>query len=400
MRDFFNSFLDSDNNTYISSDDVGSVNGFLRGSSRISPSTAQRIVNVFGCVNIKANALSIIPIKVYKRLEKGGKESDRKNPLYKLLRYKPNPNLTASEWKKMLSQDLDLRGNHYCQIIWNKDATPKAIYPLKADLMKVEWGKNRNKIYTYDNKKVADYQILHLMDIPDSEGLKGLTRIEVAREALEFADNASRFGNKVFKNNASISGVFSHKNRLSEEPYQRLKRDLEDKYSGVGNAGKTMLLEEAMTFTPIEMKNSDAQWIESRKLNREEIATLFGVPVSMLNDATNTAFGNLEQKEQSFYSNTVLPIITLCEERFYLNFLLTEKQQDEISIKFNYNALMRADTKTRAEYFKAMHGISSINANQIRNHENMNSYEGGEEYFMQTSYDTVNNIVNKGKNNE
>ena len=392
MRNFFNSFLATTSTNIIKSDDIDAVRGFFGGSSRISPLTAQRQINVFGCVNIKANALAVIPIKVYKRTE-NGKLEDRENSLYKILRYAPNPNLTASEWKKMLSQDLDLQGNHYCQIIWNRWGEVEALYPLRADCMCVEWGENRNKLYTYNGTKIPDYQVLHIMDIPDNEGLKGLTRVEIGRETLELADNTSRHGNRVFKNGAAPSGVFTHKGTLTEDAYNRLKNDLEDRYTGVGNAGKTMLLEENLQFSAIEMKNTDAQWIESKKLNREEIATLFGVPVSMLNDPENTAFGNLSQKEQSFYNNTILPLIILCEERFYLNFLLTDKQQNELAIKFKYNSLLRADTETRKEYYKDMHGIAVMNSNEIRNYEDMNGYKGGDEYFMQMSYDTVTNIT-------
>ena len=399
MKKFLNSFLGAEN-VNISTSDTSGIRSLFGRSNRISPATAQRLVNVFGCVNIKANALAVIPIKVYRRTETGKVEA-RKNPLYKILRYKPNPNLTAFEWKKMLSQDLDLRGNHYCQIIFNRDASVKALYPLKADLMKVTWGPNRTKIYTYDNKNVPDYQILHLMDVPDSEGLIGLTRVEIARETLEYADNTSKHGNRVFKNGVSISGIFTKETgTLTEPAFKRLKDDLEDKFEGVGNAGKTMLLEEGLKFTPVEMKNTDAQWIESKKLNREEIGVLFGVPVDMLNDSTNTAYGNLEEKSQRLYTGTLLPIIILCEERFRLNFLLTEKQEDETSIKFKYNALMRADTKTRGEFYKTMHGIAGYSSNEIRGFEDENGYEGGDEYFMQTSYNTVKNIIKKGQSNE
>lgn len=393
---FLNSLLADKTITTSNHESVKEFFSFKNNS--ITSATAQRLVNVFGCVNIKANALSIIPIKVYNRTE-NGKEEDRSNPLYNLLRYAPNPNLTASEWKKMISQDLDLRGNHYCQIVFNTKGEVKALYPLQADYMTVEWDTKRTKKYTYNGIVVPSYRILHLMDVPDSEGLIGLTRIEIARETLEYNQNVSSYGNKVFKNGTSPSGIFTHKGRLSLEAHERLQNDLEKKYTGEQNIAKTLLLEEDMTFTPIQMKNTDAQWIESKKLNREEIATLFGVPVSSLNDGENTAYGNLEQKEQSFYTNTIFPVIVMIEERLRLKLLVTDKQKQEKSIKFKHNALMRADTATRLQYYKDMHSIASISSNEVRSLEDMNGYTGGDEKFMQLSYDTVENIK-KGENND
>lgn len=366
---------------------------FGSGDISINASNAQKISSVLSCVNIKANALAVIPIKTYIRTSTG-KQENFDDTLYNILRYEPNPYLTASLYKKMISQDIDLRGNHYSQIIRNGLGQVVALYPLMADKMQVIAGSKGKRIYKYDNIEIPSSKILHVYDIPDEQGLKGISRIEYAKQTLEFASNTSKHGNKLFKNGATPSGSFEIEETLSDESYKRLKDDLESKYVGLENAGTPLLLEGGLTFKPLNITNSDAQWLESRRFNREEIASIFGVPVAMLNDANNTAYGNLEQKYLEFYSGTIFPLTTIIEEQFRQS-LLSQSQKSLISIKFKYNTMLRVDTQTRANYYKTRFDIGSMSPNEIRELEDENGFVGGDEHYIQLNLATVSNI-NKG----
>lgn len=370
-------------------DDYTSI---LNPSSAVNLNNAQKIAIVYACIRIKMNALSVIPIKVYR---KNGldKIEDTNNTLYNLLRYEPNKDLTASMYKKIISQDLDLRGNHYSQIIRNGLGQITAIYPLIADKMSVRWDFNnsRKKIYEYNGIVVNPNRILHIYDIPDSEDLKGISPIEYAKNSLEFASNTAQHGNQLFKNGATPSGVFEHPKALEDEAFKRLKQDLTSKYSGLKNLGKPMLLEDGLKFTQLTIKNSDAEWLASRKFNREEVASIFGVPVAMLNDSENTSYGNLEQKYLEFKDNTIFPLTTNIEERMRQK-ILTDVQKELLSIKFSYNNLMRIDAKTRIEYYKGRFDTASISPNEIRRYENENGFDGGDEYYYQS-----NNLTPVGK---
>lgn len=393
MRNLLTPFMSADTTEVFHSDNTRYLDVFSsRGS--ISASTAQRIADVFACVNIKANAIAIMPLKLY-IVTDNGKREYKEHSLYRLLRKEPNPLLTAFEWKKMISQDLDLRGNHYCQIVKNGLGEIVALYPLKADLMQVSYvlkNNNKEKIYNYNGTLINSDRILHIIDIPDREGLVGISRIAYARTTLEFANNTATHGNKLFKNQATPSGAFTHPTVLSPDAFIRLKESLADKYAGLENSGKPILLEDGLTFTPITINNSDAQWLESRKLNRENIGAFFGVPTSMLNDSTATAYGNLEQKALELQTNTILPISIAIEEKSEQK-LLSKSEKNNLIIKFQFNALLRADAKTKSEYYKTMWGIGSLNPNEIRSNEDLNSYDGGDEYFMQLSYAPVSKII-------
>lgn len=362
----------------------------------INSNTAQRIADVFGCVNIKADALAIMPLKLYKSVD-NGKEEFKTHSLYKLLKSAPNPELTAFEWKKMISQDLDLRGNNYNQIVRNGLGEIKAIYPLVADKMTVEWTTTGNqKVYKYDGQIVPSNRILHFFDIPDKEGLKGLSRIQLHKDTLEFSKASSLYGNKLFKNGLSPTGIFETPGKLDDDSFNRLKKDLDEEYSSFEKTGKPLLLEQGLTYKAISLTSSDAQWMESRGLNRENIATIFGVPVAMLNDGTKSSYNSLEQKYLEFQTGTILPRSIMIEQKAELK-LLNESEKDTLFFKFLFNALLRADVKTRVEYYRGMSNIAAMNPNEVREKEDMNSYEGGDKYFMQTANSTVDNIIKETK---
>ncbi|MFK5937717.1 MAG: phage portal protein [Sulfurimonas sp.] len=394
LYDYYKSIFTNEKNEVSQARNTG-TSIFLNDKSSITPSNAQKIATVLSCVNVKANALAVMPIKTYKRTTTG-KQEDHANPLYNILRYEPNTNLISSLYKKIISQDLDLRGNHYSQIVRNGIGEIVSLYPLISENMEI-LSKNGKKIFNYNGTIIKNNKIMHLFDIPDKTGIRGISRIEYAKETLEFANSTSKHGNKLFKNSAMPSGSFEMSGELSDEAYNRLKKDLETKYSGLSNAGKTLLLEGGLTFKPLTISNSDSEWLESRKFNREELCGIFGVPSSMINDTANTAYGNLEQKYLEFYSGTVYPLTTIIEEQFRQS-LLTPTQKKTTSIKFKYNAMLRVDIKTKTEYYKARFNIGSISPNEVRAYEDENGFTGGDERYVQLNLTTVKNL-NKGIQN-
>ena len=382
----------------ISSTDTEAIRTFFgSGEASITASNAQKIATVFSCVNIKANALAVIPIKTYKTDDKG-KTEDKNNSLYNLLRYEPNDTLIASLYKKIISQDLDLRGNHYSQIRRNGLNEVVELRPLIADQMKLTISTSGKKLFQYNGKYIPSSKIMHVYDVPDSSGHKGLSKIEYAKQSLEFANNTAKHGNKLFKNSATPSGAFETTGTLTDEEFEQLNKQVQEKYSGLEHSGKPLLLSGGLSFRTLDMKNSDAEWLESRKFNREEVAAIFGVPVAMLNDATNSAYGNLEQKYLEFYSGTIFPLTTILEEQFRQS-LLTPTQKQNTSIKFKYNTMLRVDAKTRTEYYKGRFDIGSITPNEVRAYEDENSFNGGDEHYVQLNLSTVQNL-NKGEPSE
>ncbi|UXC29223.1 phage portal protein [Aliarcobacter butzleri] len=216
------------------------------------------------------------------------------------------------------------------------------------------------------------------------------------KDTLEFSKASSLYGNKLFKNGLSPTGIFETPGKLDDDSFNRLKKDLDEEYSSFEKTGKPLLLEQGLTYKAISLTSSDAQWMESRGLNRENIATIFGVPVAMLNDGTKSSYNSLEQKYLEFQTGTILPRSIMIEQKAELK-LLNESEKNTLFFKFLFNALLRADVKTRVEYYRGMSNIAAMNPNEVREKEDMNSYKGGDKYFMQTANSTVDNIIKETK---
>ena len=190
-----------------------------------------------------------------------------------------------------------------------------------------------------------------------------------------------------------MSGVFKYPSTLKPEAYQRLKRDLIAQSTGLHNAHTPLLLEGGMTYERISIPPEDAQFIATRKFQKTEIATIYGVPPHMIADLERATNNNIEHQGMEFVQYCLMPYIVRLEEEFNRK-LLREDEFEEFYFLFSLNGLLRGDAKTRSEYYKNMNLIGSMSANEIRALEDMNAYEGGDEYFVQANMQSVKVALN------
>jgi len=261
--------------------------------------------------------------------------------------------------------------------------------------MKPEWTKGGKRAYLYDlgGKKVpvpAD-EILHIPGLPSDNGLIGLSPIEYNRKALQLGATTQQFGLNFFDKGANASGAFATDGELSDESYARLKKDLNENYVGMQNSGKPLLLEGGLKFERISIPNNDAQFLETRKYQKEEIASIFRVPMHMINSLENATFSNIEHQSLEFVQFTILPWIKRIEQAMNMQ-LLTAEERKRYSIKFNVDSLLRGDFKTRTEGYGTMiqNGIMSVN--EARALENMNPVDGGDKRYMQMNMTTIEKL--------
>lgn len=373
----------------------GSGSSIFKGNSNvISPQTAMRMTTVFACNRVIAETLSSISLDVYKRID-NGKEKAVDFSLYHLLKYQPNPSLTSVAWREMIAYDLNTRGNHYSQIIRNGLGEVTALYPLVSDRMtvKVVMGGNKRFIYDMGDKKqvLTSKEILHIIGLPSESGATGISYIEYNKRAIQLGDTTQEFGINFFDKGANSSGAFSTDGELGDEAYKRLKEDLGANYAGMQNSGKPMLLEGGLKFERISIPNNDAQFLETRKYQKEEIASIFRVPMHMINSLENATFSNIEHQSLEFVKFTILPTVKRIEQALN-SFLLNEQQKKEYSIKFNLDTLLRGDFKTRTDGYKTMQMMGNMTINEVRALENMNPIEGGDEHYVQLNTTNIKNI--------
>lgn len=362
---------------------------FGGNSNAITPQTAMQMTTVFACNRVIAETLSSISLDVFRNIS-NGKEKAIDFSLYNLLKHQPHSSLTSVTWREMMVRDLNTRGNHYSQIIRNGIGEITSIYPLYVDKMEVIRIANGEKRFVYDKKNIlSSKEVLHIPGLPSEDGLTGLSPIEYNKRAIQLGDTTQEFGINFFDKGANASGAFSTDGSLSEEAYDRLKLDLSSNYAGMQNSGKPMLLEGGLKFERISITNNDAQFLETRKYQKEEIASIFRVPMHMINSLENATFSNIEHLSLEFVKFTMLPWIRRIEEAFHSS-LLTASEQTEYSIKFNVDTLLRGDFQTRTEGYRTLWNIGAINQNEIRELENMNTIgaEGDKYYIPLNTTDT------------
>lgn len=298
----------------------GSIFHFGRSSTgqNVNETTAMQMSAVYACVRIIAEAIAQIPLNVYRFTEDGGKEKDPRHPLYFLLHDEPNPEMTSFIFRETLMSHLLLWGNAYAQIIRNGMGEVVGLYPLMPDRMEVDRDEEGNLVYTYtkyfdeavarhryEQIKLPAYQVLHIPGL-GYDGLIGYSPIAMARNAIGMSMAAEDFGATFFANGATPGGVLEHPG-IVKDP-ERLRESWHAQFSGK-NSHNIAVLEEGMTFKPMSIPPEEAQFLETRKFQIDEIARIFRVPPHMVGDLEKSSFSNIEQQSLEFVKYTVGPLV-------------------------------------------------------------------------------------------
>ncbi|WP_367944098.1 phage portal protein [Aquamicrobium sp.] len=222
-------------------------------------------------------------------------------------------------------------------------------------------------------------EVFHLVGLT-LDGVHGVSAIAYARETIGLSLAMEDHGATTFRNGARVSGVLKHPNKLGPEAVAHLKAGLEEFRSGGEQEGKNLILEEGMDYARIAMTAEDAQWIESRKFSRTDIAMFFGVPPHMIGDTEkSTSWGTgIEQQSIGFVAYTLEDHLTMWEEAINRDLIGAD---DMLYARFNRAALVKGDIKARWEaYVKGLQwGVYS--PNEIRALEDQNPREGGDIFY-------------------
>lgn len=350
--------------------------------SVVTPTTAMRMSAVFACVRIISGAVANLPLNVNRAVDDKTREPARDHPLWKVLRRKPNRWQTPSQFKRMLQAHLLLRGNAYALIVWSRNRVLELV-PLDPDRMEAKQQDDLLIEYHYRRKNGAKVvfkqsEIMHLVGMT-LDGVTGVSVITYARETIGLGLAQEKHGATTFKNAARPSLALSHKGKLGNEGREFLQASLDEYRAGGGSEGKALILEEGMEAKPLSMNAQDAQWIESRKMSRTDIAMFFGVPPHMIGETEkSTSWGSgIEHQSIGFVTYTLEDHLTGWEETVDRDLI----REDNVYARFNRNALLRGDLKTRTEFYVRMLQWGAINPDEVRALEDMNPRPGGDIYY-------------------
>jgi HK97 family phage portal protein len=351
----------------------------------VTPDTAMRVAAVFACVRIRAGVVANMPLDLKRRVDDRTRRNETDHPLWTVLRRRPNRWQTPSQFKRMMQAHLLLRGNAYAMIVRGMRGVTELI-PLHPDRVTVEQLPDLSLRFTYTRRQggritLAQNEVMHLVGL-SLDGVRGVPVLTYARETIGFSLSMEDHGSNVFRNGARVSVVLKHPGKLGPEGLNFLKQSLDEYRAGGESEGRALILEEGMETAPLAMTSEDAQWIESRKFSRTDIAMFFGVPPHMIGDTEkSTSWGTgIDSQTQGFLTFSAEDDLTTWEEA--ANRDLIGRNEDDLYCRFNRSALVRGDIKVRwAAHVQGLQwGV--VSPNEVRALEDMNPREGGDEFYL------------------
>jgi len=369
---------------------VGGGWNFLFGGTTsgkaVNERTAMQTSAVYACVRILAESVAGLPLHVYERTANGSKSTKPSHPLYRLLHDEPNREMTSFVFRETLMSHLLLWGNAYAQIIRDGRGFPIALYPLLPDRMAVDRNEIGELVYTYQSDKgqvkLRRENVLHIPGL-GFDGLIGYSPIAMAKNAVGLALATEDYGAAFFANGANPGGVLEHPGVIKPEQADRLRESWQSQFGGA-NAHKVAVLEEGLKFHQMSIPPEQAQFLETRKFQINEIARIFRVPPHMVGDLEKSSFSNIEQQSLEFVKYTLDPWVVRWEQSLQ-QALILPSEKATIFIKFNLDGLLRGDYQSRMQGYSTGIQNGFMSVNDVRGLEDMNlltAEEGGDLHFV------------------
>ena len=369
---------------------IGGGWSFLFGSTTsgkaVNERTAMQTSAVYACVRILAESVAGLPLHVYERTANGSKAVKPSHPLYRLLHDEPNHEMTSFVFRETLMSHLLLWGNAYAQIIRDGRGFPIDLYPLLPDRTSVDRNDNGEIVYTYQSDKgqvkLRHENILHIPGL-GFDGLIGYSPIAMAKNSIGMALATEEYGATFFANGANPGGVLEHPGVIKPEQADRLRESWQSQFGGA-NAHKVAVLEEGLKFHQMSIPPEQAQFLETRKFQINEIARIFRVPPHMVGDLEKSSFSNIEQQSLEFVKYTLDPWVVRWEQSLQ-QALILPSEKTTIFIKFNLDGLLRGDYQSRMQGYSTGIQNGFMSVNDVRSLEDMNlltTDEGGDLHFV------------------
>ncbi len=362
----------------------------------VNNDTALTFSAVWAAIRILSESVAQLPVSLIEREENGDKINRTNHPLYNLIHNKPNEYISYFSFMQKIMFDLCLNGNSYVKIERNGAGRPIALYPIEFSKVEIRELDDKYFYYNSESGEAIEYEEMLHFKIMTQDGMLGMSPIETCANSISWGLGLETYGNSYFSNGAKVSGVLETDRALSTEAIDRLRNSFDNNYSKIGDANKTLILEEGLKFNTISMSNEASQFLSSRQFSIEEICRIFNVPPHMLADLSKSSFSNIQEQSREFVQYSLMPYLAMIEQEM-TNKLFKKNEYGKLFVEFNTNALLRGNPKDRAEYYRTMLNIGAISINEIRQKENMNRVDVGDNLFMQLNMATVNDIV-KGVN--
>lgn len=355
----------------------------------VNTAVALEVATVLACCRVLANGVSQVPFRLY-RDGGGGRELARDHPLFQVLYRRPNPWQTSYEFRETLMFHTALCFNAY--VFVNRVGRSREIRELipiepgRVEVEQLDDMRLQYKVHPRPNRsgaaKVFPQEAIWHLRGPSWNSWMGLDLLYMARNAIGLSLALEDSHAKFHKNGAKTSGLYSVQEKLSPEKYQQLREWFEKEDAETG-AYRALILDMGATYTPFTMTGVDAQHLETRKHQIEEICRCFGVMPIMVGHADKTAtYASAEQMFQAHVIHALSPWYERIEQSADVNLLTPEERDAGFYTKFTPNALMRGVAKDRGEFYAKALGSGGgkgwMTQNEVRSLEELDRSEDPE----------------------
>lgn len=387
--------LDPWNNAY-----YDTSSGLMFGGGGITPENAMREATVFACVRILSEGVAQMDLNLINEDDQGNQTHAKGNPLYNVLKRKPCTWLSGYSYWKWNMINLCLRGFFLSKKAYSPNGKIVSLIPMHPDYTQFEQAADGTYIFksvSVQNVQKKNFKAVETIMQKDAyfsmyatlDGFTPVSPIKYAAEAIKAAGKMRQHGSKFFNNTAVPPGVLSTPDALTDDAFKRMRDSWQETYGGE-NSGKVAILEQGLKFEAISITNEDAQYLETRGYTREEIAAIFGVPPYMVGDTKQAkGWSTIEAQSSDLLRWTFNPWIKRIEDDTLIS-LIPRNLWGSTYAKFDTMELTRGNMADRQSYYNG--GIQNgwLSPNEVRQAENMNKRDGGDEFLTPMNMNSSN----------
>lgn len=341
----------------------------------------------FGCNRVLAETFASVSIHEYKKdMRTGDREQTNDTGLYPILHFAPNDETSRYNFQECMMYQINLGGNFVAERLMDGrriagfSQIPWEMYDIIRD-------KTDRKIkYRVHGEGggmtlLRRDQVLHVPG-PSVNGIVGMSLLSYAAATIQLGATYNKFGLKFYENGATPTGVFEIEKFLKDEGYNRLKKDIDERYTGLVNSGRPMLLEDGLKYKPVTINPIDAELLGSRKFQIEDICRFFRVQPHLIQHLEKSTNNNIEKQSLEFAMYTMLPHFKRVEDNINSQLLTPQQRANGYYLEFNMASLLRGDQKSMAEAFSKGIQWGYFSVNDVRKMLNLNSVEGGDVHLQ------------------
>jgi len=332
----------------------------------------------FACVRLIATTIASLPIHIYERTA-NGKRIRNDHPAARLLRIKPNSEMTAFSFLESMQAQISNRGKALAELNFDRKGNISEIWPIAPGLCEPRRKDKNGPIeYWFPNSGIAlpAWKILHIPGL-GFDGINSFSPVQLFRQNFGFGLAVEEFGSRFFGQGTNIGGWLEHPGKLSKEAYERVKSDMKEKYAGLQRSHGVVILDEGMKYSKLGMPLEDAQFIQSRKFTATDMARIHGVPPHLIGDLEKATFSNIEEQGIEAVVYSFRPWAVRWEQALNAK-IFSGEEQDRYYIKIELDGLLRGNTETRYKAYSIGLQQGFLNADEVREKEDMNPLPDGQ----------------------